>query len=776
VSEISVSRARIGRPDGWARSISRAACIAISLFLGLGALLDPQEAGAAIAFVQSKNNSPNNSSLATLSATFAAAQTAGDLNVVAIGWGSSTVGISSVTDSKGNTYTLAVGPTTMSGLAATTTIYYAKNIAAAAAGANTVTVTFNSAVPFPDIRMAEYSGINTTSPLDVTAAASGTSTLSDSGSATTTNANDLLVGSNWFVLGTTSVGTGYTQREISGWDGDILEDRIVSSVGAYNATAPITTSSQWLMQMAAFKAASAGGDTTPPSQVVGLSAGAASSSQINLGWTAATDNVGVTGYEVWRCQGTGCSTFSRVGTPSGTTFNDTGLSASTSYTYEVRATDAAGNFGAYSTTVSSSTAGNAITFKQSKNNSPNNSSLATLSATFTSAQTAGDLNVVAIGWGSSTVGISSVTDTKGNIYTLAVGPTTMSGLAATTTIYYAKNIAAAAAGANTVTVTFNSAVPFPDIRMAEYSGINTSSPLDVTAAASGTSTLSDSGSATTTNANDLLVGSNWFVLGTTSAGAGYTQREISGWDGDILEDRIVSSVGAYNATAAITTSSQWLMQMAAFKAASSGGDTTPPSQVAGLSASAISSSQINVSWTAATDNVGVTGYEIWRCQGASCSAFSLITTAAGTTYSDTGLSVSSSYTYKVRAQDAAGNTGAFSSTVSASTSAGSGDTQAPTAPANLVIVATSSSEVDLSWQVSTDNVGVVNYVVERCPGSACSNFTPFGAVTAAPYYDTSTAASGSYSYRVRAFDAAGNASAYSNIVSTSTPAASPDCN
>ena len=74
----------------------------------------------------------------------------------------------------------------------------------------------------------------------------------------------------------------------------------------------------------------------------------APTTQINLSWTASTDNVGVTGYRVERCQGAGCSNFAQVGTPTATVFSDTGLAASTSYRYRVRAVDAAGNLSAYS--------------------------------------------------------------------------------------------------------------------------------------------------------------------------------------------------------------------------------------------------------------------------------------------------------------------------------------------------------------------------------------------------------------------------------------------
>ena len=139
---------------------------------------------------------------------YSAAQNAGDLNIVAVGWyPGAGVGVSSMTDSKGNSYALAVGPTVSSGNA-TESIYYAKNIAAA--GANTVTVNFSGSVPEADIPILEYSGLNTTNPLDVAVGADGSGTVASSGSVTTTNANDLLVGANIIVSSFAAVGTGYT--------------------------------------------------------------------------------------------------------------------------------------------------------------------------------------------------------------------------------------------------------------------------------------------------------------------------------------------------------------------------------------------------------------------------------------------------------------------------------------------------------------------------------------------------------------------------------------
>jgi chitodextrinase len=752
----------------WFKPTRRALCLAFALF-GLLALSRPTS--AAIGYIQSNSASPNNSSVSSLSVTFTSAQTAGNFNVVALVWNTGQT-ISSITDTKGNSYVLAIGPTTSgAGLAA---IYYAKNIAAATAGSNTVTVTYSAATSFPDIRIAEYSGISTTSPLDVTAVATGTGTTSDSGSATTTNANDLLIGANAVSTGTTGAGTGFTQRQITGWDGNILEDRIVTATGAYNATAPLSPSGSWVMQMAAFKGASGGSDTQPPTAPTGLQVlGTPSSTQINVQWTASTDNVGVTGYLVERCQGSGCTTFAQVGTPSGTSFNDTGLTAATSYSYRLRATDAADNLSSYSSTITATTAAS-IAYVQSNSASPNNSSVSTLPVTFTSAQTAGNFIVVGVSWASSTT-VSSITDSKGNTYSLAVGPTTNTALGATAAIYYANNIATAAAGANTVTVAFSSAVPYPDIRVAEYSGISTTSPLDVTAVATGDSATTDSGSASTTNANDLIVGSNAQQTTTSGAGTGFTSRQISGWDGNILEDRIVSSTGAYDATAPISPSGNWIMQMAAFKSTGSGGgDTSPPSTPTGLTTTAAASTQINLSWSASTDNIGVTGYRVERCSGSGCSTFTQVGTPTGTSYSDTGLTASTSYTYRVRATDAAGNLSGYSSNSSTTTLASGGDTTPPSAPTALSATATSSSQINLTWTASTDNVGVTGYRVERCQGTSCSSFAQIGTPTATSYSDSGLTASTSYSYRVRATDAAGNLSGYSSTASATTSAGGGD--
>src|SRR5882724_7236303 len=134
------------------------------------------------------------------------------------------------------------------------------------------------------------------------------------------------------------------------------------------------------------------------------------------------------------------------------------------------------------------------------------------------------------------------------------------------------------------------------------------------------------------------------------------------------------------------------------------GDTTAPSAPTSLHTTAVTSSSVALAWTASTDNVGVTGYDVFR--GAT-----KVTTVPGTSYTDTGLTASTSYTYTVKAHDAAGNTSAASNAVTVTTSASGGDTTAPSVPANLHVTATTSTTISLAWNASTDNVGVTGYDV-----------------------------------------------------------------
>jgi len=193
-----------------------------------------------------------------------------------------------------------------------------------------------------------------------------------------------------------------------------------------------------------------------------------------------------------------------------------------------------------------------------------------VSVPFALPQTAGDLNVVVVGASDPTAQVQSVADTSGNAYLRAVGPTVHPG-GYSLSIYFSAGIAAAAT--NTVTVTFAAPASYPDIRIAEYSGIDRANPLDGTAAAQGTSATSDSGPLTTTRAGDLLVSANQVQTSTASAGSGFSLRVLTAPNGDILEDGIATSPGSYNATALLSQPGDWIMQTVAFRSVGGGSST-----------------------------------------------------------------------------------------------------------------------------------------------------------------------------------------------------------
>ncbi len=188
-----------------------------------------------------------------------------------------------------------------------------------------------------------------------------------------------------------------------------------------------------------------------------------------------------------------------------------------------------------------------------------------------------------------------------------------------------------------------------------------------------------------------------------------------------------------------------------------------PNAPANLTATAVSTSQINLTWTdsATTEE----GFKIERCSGAGCSDFVQIATVGAnvTTYSNTGLTASTGYSYRVRAYNMAGDSG-YSPTVSATTSAAP---TVPTAPTNLVATAVSKSQINLVWMDNADNE--TGFLIERCKGSTCTKFAQIATVGAnvTSYSNTRLTANTIYRYRVRANNPAG-ASGYSNIAAATT--------
>src|SRR5438552_124711 len=311
-------------------------------------------------------------------------------------------------------------------------------------------------------------------------------------------------------------------------------------------------------------------DTTAPSMPTGLTAAVAGLTAANLSWNASTDNVGVTGYIVRR-NGV------QVATPTTTSFAVTGLSAATTYSYTVAARDAAGNI------------------------SPNSASVSI-----------------------------TIADTT--------PPTTPTGLTA------------AVAGLTAANLSWNASTDNVGVTgyIVRRNGVQIATPTTTSFADTG---LSD---------------------GTTYS---YTvaARDAAG------------NISPNSASVSITTP-----------------DTTPPSTPSGLTGAAAGSTGANLSWSASTYNVGVTGY-IVRRNGVQ------VATPATTSFADTGLSAATTYSYTVAARDAAGNISPNSATATVTIA----DTTPPTTPSGLTAAAAGSTGANLSWSASTDNVGVTGYVVRR---------------------------------------------------------------
>jgi hypothetical protein len=161
----------------------------------------------------------------------------------------------------------------------------------------------------------------------------------------------------------------------------------------------------------------------------------------------------------------------------------------------------------------------------------------------------------------SNVGSVSVTDSRGDTFA-NVGTPVSWGNGYSAQIFYAPSIAG---GTDTVTATFRTSVTsFGVAYVHEYAGISAINPVDVTTSASGSSASLNSGTATTTSANDLIFGAGVSDDTVTAAGSSFISRDLA--YGNITEDQIASSIGSYAATAT-HNGQMWGMQLVAFRAA-----------------------------------------------------------------------------------------------------------------------------------------------------------------------------------------------------------------
>src|SRR5205807_2491789 len=393
-------------------------------------------------------------------------------------------------------------------------------------------------------------------------------------------------------------------------------------------------------------------DTQPPSVPAGLSATGASPSQINVAWTASNDNIAVKSYLVDHCADAGCTSgVLQIGTPTATSLSDIGLPAGTTFWYRVRATVAAGNVSAYSSTVSGTTL------------TPDTQPPSVPAGLTASGASASQIN---LSWTASNDNIA----VKNYLVERCPGAGCTTGFTqiatpTATTHSDSTGLSAAATYGDHVRATD------AEYNVSDYSTIDYGTPPPDTQPPSVPAGLSSTGASSCPTrrssdlSNDNIAVKNYLVDHCADAGCTSGVLQIGTPTATSLSDiglpagttfwyRVratdaAGNVSAYSSTVSGTTLTP---------------DTQPPSVPAGLSASGASASQINLSWTASNDNIAVKNYLVERCPGAGCTTgFTQIATPTATTYSDsTGLSAGATYGYHVRATDAAGNLGGFSST------------------------------------------------------------------------------------------------------------------
>src|SRR5437879_3999574 len=430
-------------------------------------------------------------------------------------------------------------------------------------------------------------------------------------------------------------------------------------------------------------------DTTPPSTPTGLTAAVAGSSGANLSWGASTDNVGVTGYIVRR-NGV------QVATPATTSFADTGLSAATTYSYTVAARDAAGN------------------------TSPDSASVSITIADTTPPSTPTGLTAAVAGssganlsWGASTdnVGRTACIVRRNGVQVATPATTSFAdtGLSAATYSYtVAARDAAGNISPNSTSVSITIADTTPP-----------TTPIGLTAAVAGSTGANLSWGASTDNVGvtGYIVRRNGVQVATpaTTSFADTGLSAATTYSYTVAARDEVGNLSPDSTSVSITIA-----------------DTTPPTTPTGLTAAAAGPTGANLSWSASTDNVGVTGY-IVRRNGTQ------VATPATTSYADTGLAAATIYSYSVAARDAAGNVSPDSTSVSITIA----DTTPPTTPTGLTAAVAGSSGANLSWSASTDNVGVTGYIVRR-------NGVQVATPTTTSFADPGLSAATTYSYTVAA--------------------------
>ncbi len=446
---------------------------------------------------------------------------------------------------------------------------------------------------------------------------------------------------------------------------------------------------------------------------------------------------GLKGYFVWR-------NGALVAQVSGTTATDTTVNASTAYSYTVSAVDNANNQSALSAAAPATT----------PSCQPPPDTIAP-AAPATVTVTAASCTQVNISWSASTdaSGISNY-----NVFRNGTLLKSVTGATTATT----DSVAAASTNSYTVSAVDGAPVPNQSAQSSPAQSVTTpacpdatapSVPASLTATAASCSQINLTWSASTDTGGSNLKGYNVYRGGVFLKFVAATSTTDTALAASTTFSYAVSAVdNANNESARSTTASATTPACA---------DTTAPSIPANVAASVSSCSQVNVTWSASTDTggSGLRGYQVYR-NGAAIG-----TVQSATSFADSGLSGATAYSYVVLAIDNAGNSSMLSTAASVTTPV-CADTAPPTVPASVLLTAASCTQIDVSWQASTDtgSSGMRGYQVYR------NNIAIGAIVPITSFSDTGLTGATSYTYFVKAVDNAGNYSAASTAKATSTPA------
>jgi|GEM_PF-6503273 hypothetical protein len=493
-----------------------------------------------------KQKVSNISSGATsISAVLPSSVTSGDLIIVSVsGWPSN--GTVTVSDSLSNAYVPAGNMPLTSG-GAFSAIYYAKNVKA-----GSDTITFGTGVGGTQLSFvaAEFSGIDTASPLDTQASATGSSNAPTTGNMTPALMGELIIGAGTHDTSlTTSVGSGFSLIAIATEDSSshqplAMEYKVANSTTATAATFSLSASTGWAQAGAAFRPAGSGPITYSISGSVTPASVGANSTLTLSGAAAATTTADASGNYTF----SGLSNGAYVVTPSkiNVTFTPTSQSVTIS-----NASASGVNFTATANSVG-------IQLVQ-KNFNGNELATANMSASFTSNNTAGNFLIVSA---SAARPASSLTisDTAGDTFVPAYGPINDPVQNVNLFVWYVQS---AKGGPNTVTITPPAAAAL-EIHLSEWSGMPANAVVDQTANATGSGNAVSTPATTTTANGELVFGYTW-VVNVASAGSGFTPLSLI--NGDLDEYQVQPAAGSVAATFNEATAGGWLAIMVTFKAA-----------------------------------------------------------------------------------------------------------------------------------------------------------------------------------------------------------------